>query len=199
MAIYELDHVCPSIHATAWVADSADVMGNVCMGEDSSVWFGAVLRGDNEPITIGKGSNVQDLSMLHSDVGCPLTLGDNVTVGHQVTLHGCTIGDNSLIGMGATVLNRARIGRNSIVGAGSLVTEGKEFPDNSLIVGSPAKVVRTLDAEACARLEHSAQLYRANARRFASGLKRIDNATASTKHPGIHMASDRPIDPQVGA
>ncbi|GAC1389575.1 MAG: gamma carbonic anhydrase family protein [Variovorax sp.] len=173
MALYELDSTAPRLAPGAWVADSAEVMGNVVMGENASVWFGAVLRGDTEAITIGQGSNVQDLSVLHADSGSPLTIGDNVTIGHQVMLHGCTIGDNSLVGIQAVVLNNARIGRNSIVGAGAVVTEGKEFPDNSLIVGAPARVVRTLDEAAAARLRESAQHYVDNARRFAGGLKKI--------------------------
>ncbi len=173
MALYELDGVQPTLGHGAWVADSADVMGNVSLQTNASVWFGAVLRGDNEPIHVGINSNIQDMSMLHSDLGCPLTVGDNVTVGHQVTLHGCSIGDGSLIGMGAVVLNKAKIGRNCIVGAGSVVTEGKEFPDNSLIIGSPAKLVRTLDEASVAKLQSSAALYVANAQRFAKGLKRI--------------------------
>jgi len=173
MAIYELDGKAPVVHATAWVADSAEVMGDVTLAENASIWFGAVLRGDTEPIRIGKNSNVQDLSVLHADVGLPLTIGDNVTVGHQVMLHGCTIGDNSLIGIQSVVLNGAKIGKNSIVGAGSVVTEGKVFPDNSLILGSPAKVVRTLDDAAAARLRQSAEHYVANGQRFAKGLKRI--------------------------
>ncbi len=173
MAVYELEGVAPQVGRGAWVADSAQVMGNVVLGEDASIWFGAVLRGDTETITIGQGSNVQDLSVLHADIGCPLTLGDHVTVGHQVMLHGCTIGDNSLIGIQAVVLNNARIGRNCIVGAGSVVTEGKEFPDNSLILGAPARVVRTLDAEAAAQLRQSAEHYVENGRRFATGLKKI--------------------------
>jgi carbonic anhydrase/acetyltransferase-like protein (isoleucine patch superfamily) len=173
MAIYELDGIAPQLGEGAWVAGSAEVMGNVHLGANASVWFGSVLRGDNEPISIGAGSNIQDLSMLHSDIGCPLTLGENVTVGHQVTLHGCTIGNNSLIGMGAIVLNRAQIGANCIVGAGSVVTEGKVFPDNSLIIGSPAKLVRTLDEAAVAMSTKSALIYQDNARRFATGLKKI--------------------------
>jgi carbonic anhydrase/acetyltransferase-like protein (isoleucine patch superfamily) len=173
MALYEFDGVQPTLGHGAWVADSADVMGNVSLLAHASVWFGAVLRGDNEPIHVGINSNIQDMSMLHSDLGCPLTVGNNVTVGHQVTLHGCTIGDGSLIGMGAVVLNKAKIGRNCIVGAGSVVTEGKEFPDNSLIIGSPAKLVRTLDEATVAKLQSSAALYVANAQRFAKGLKRI--------------------------
>ncbi|MDA7415726.1 gamma carbonic anhydrase family protein [Xenophilus arseniciresistens] len=173
MALYELDGVAPQLADGAWVAENAQVIGNVKMAENSSVWFGAVARGDTETIAIGRNSNVQDLSVLHADIGSPLTIGDNVTVGHQVMLHGCTIGDNSLIGIQAVVLNNARIGRNCIVGAGSVVTEGKEFPDNSLIIGAPAKVVRTLDEAAAAKLRQSAQHYVDNARRFATGLKRI--------------------------
>ncbi|RZL88731.1 MAG: gamma carbonic anhydrase family protein [Variovorax sp.] len=173
MALYELDGNAPQLEAGAWVADSAQVIGNVTLGENASIWFGAVLRGDNETLRIGRNTNVQDLSALHSDMGVPLTLGDNVTVGHHVVLHGCTVGDNSLIGIGAVILNNARIGRNSIVGAGSVVTEGKEFPDNSLIFGSPAKVVRTLDEAAAERLRHNADHYVENARRFAKGLRKI--------------------------
>jgi carbonic anhydrase/acetyltransferase-like protein (isoleucine patch superfamily) len=174
MAIYKLDDLTPTVHTSAWVADSAQVIGDVHLAENASVWFGAVLRGDTEPIRIGKNSNVQDLSVLHADVGQPLTVGDNVTIGHQVMLHGCTVGDNSLIGIQAVILNGAKIGKNSIVGAGSVVTEGKEFPDNSLILGSPAKVVRVLDDAAAARLKQSAEHYVANGQRFAKGLKRID-------------------------
>ncbi|MGJ7484519.1 gamma carbonic anhydrase family protein [Variovorax sp. LT2P21] len=173
MALYELDGVAPQLADGTWVADSAQVMGSVVLGENVSIWFGAVLRGDTEPLTIGRNSNVQDLSVLHADVGCPLTIGENVTIGHQVMLHGCTIGDNSLIGIQAVVLNNAKIGRNSIVGAGSVVTEGKEFPDNSLIIGAPAKVVRTLDDAAAAKLRASAEHYVDNGRRFAKGLKKI--------------------------
>jgi carbonic anhydrase/acetyltransferase-like protein (isoleucine patch superfamily) len=173
MALYEIDGVAPQLGAGAWVADSAQVMGDVVLGENASIWFGVVARGDSDRLRIGRNTNVQDLSMLHADAGTPLTLGDNVTVGHHVVLHGCTVGDNSLIGIGAVVLNNARIGRNSIVGAGSVVTEGKEFPDNSLIIGSPAKVVRTLDDAAAARLQQNADHYVANGRRFAKGLKKI--------------------------
>ncbi len=173
MAIYELDDRTPQLGQGAWVADSAQVIGAVELGENASVWFGAVIRGDNEPIRIGRNTNVQDLSVLHSDHGKPLVLGENVTVGHQVTLHGCSIGDNSLIGIQAVVLNGAKIGRNCIVGAGSVVTEGKEFPDNSLIIGSPAKVVRTLDETAVARIAESGARYVENARRHAGGLRKI--------------------------
>jgi carbonic anhydrase/acetyltransferase-like protein (isoleucine patch superfamily) len=173
MAIYELDGIAPSLGQGAWVADSADVMGNVHMADNASVWFGAVLRADNEPMRIGLNTNIQDGSVLHSDPGCPLTLGDNVTVGHQVMLHGCTVGDGSLIGIQSVVLNRAKIGKNSIVGAGSVVTEGKEFPDNSLIIGSPARVVRTLDDAAAQNVARIALHYVENAQRYAKGLKKI--------------------------
>ncbi|MCJ0762628.1 gamma carbonic anhydrase family protein [Variovorax terrae] len=173
MAIYELDGAAPKLGAGAWVADSAQVIGAVELADNASVWFGAVIRGDTETLRIGRNSNIQDLSVLHADIGYPLTIGDNVTVGHQVMLHGCTVGDNTLIGIQAVVLNGAKIGRNCIVGAGSVVTEGKEFPDNSLIIGAPAKVVRTLDEAAAARLRQSAEHYVENAHRFARGLKKI--------------------------
>ena len=173
MALYELDGTTPRVAESAWVADSAEVMGNVVLGEDASIWFGAVLRGDNETLSIGSGSNVQDGSVLHSDLGQPLTIGERVTVGHKVVLHGCTVGDESLIGIGAVVLNGARIGRHCLVGAGALVTEGKEFPDGSMILGSPAKAVRQLTPEQIEGLRKSAQTYVANARRFRAGLHRI--------------------------
>lgn len=176
MAVYALHDTVPQVHEAAWVAENATVIGNVSLEADASVWYGAVIRGDNEPIVIGQGSNVQDGSVLHTDRGFPLTLGQGVTVGHQVTLHGCTIGDGSLIGIQAVVLNGARIGRNCLVGAGSLVTEGKEFPDNSLIMGSPAKVVRELTAEQAQRLKLSALNYVANAARHRDGLRRVDEA-----------------------
>ncbi len=173
MAIYELDGVAPRQAASAWVADSAQVMGNVVLGDDSSVWFHAVIRGDTETITVGRGSNVQDGAVLHADIGIPLVIGQNVTVGHQVMLHGCTIGDESLIGIGAVVLNGARIGKNCLVGAGALVTEGKAFPDGSMIIGSPAKGVRQLTPEQIAGLKMSAQHYIDNARRYHAGCKKI--------------------------
>src|SRR5690606_22772786 len=146
---------------------NAEVMGRVALGEHASVWYGCVVRGDTEAIRIGRNSNVQDGSVLHADEGVPLTIGDNVTVGHQVMLHGCTVGDGSLIGIQAVVLNHARIGRNCIVGAGSVVTEGKEFPDNSLIVGAPAKAIRTLDAEQIAKFQQIPGHYVENARLHA--------------------------------
>jgi carbonic anhydrase/acetyltransferase-like protein (isoleucine patch superfamily) len=171
MAIYELDGMAPQLAAGAWVADNAEVMGQVELGENASVWYGCVVRGDTEKIRIGRNSNVQDGTVLHADPGMPLTIGDNVTVGHQVMLHGCTVGDGSLIGIQAVVLNRAKIGKNSIVGAGSVVTEGKEFPDNSLIVGAPAKAIRTLDAEQIAKFQTIPQHYVDNARRHAKRKK----------------------------
>jgi carbonic anhydrase/acetyltransferase-like protein (isoleucine patch superfamily) len=173
MAIYELDGVAPEVAESAWVAGSAEVMGNVRLAEDASVWFGAVVRGDCESISIGEGSNIQDASVLHADLGKPLVVGRHVTVGHQVMLHGCTIGDESLIGIGAVVLNGAKIGRNCLVGAGALVTEGKEFPDGSMIIGSPAKAVRQLTPEQIEGLRRSAQHYVDNARRFKSGLRKL--------------------------
>ena len=165
MAVYELDGTAPRLGDGAWVADSAQVIGAVELGDNTSVWFGVVIRGDTDTIRVGANSNIQDLSVLHADIGMPLTIGDNVTVGHQVMLHGCTIGDGSLIGIQSVVLNGAKIGRNCIVGAGSVVTEGKEFPDNSLIVGSPAKAIRTLDAEQIAKFQAIPQHYVENALR----------------------------------
>lgn len=174
MAIYELDGVAPEVAESAWVADSAQVMGKVVLHEDASVWFGTVVRGDTECITIGAGTNVQDASVLHADLGQPLVIGERVTVGHKVMLHGCTVGDESLIGIGAVVLNGAKIGRNCLVGAGSLVTEGKEFPDGSMILGSPARVVRQLTPEQIEGLRQSARSYMANARRFKADLRKLD-------------------------
>lgn len=173
MAIYQLDDHTPDIHESAWIADSAQVMGAVSLHANTSVWFNAVIRGDTETITIGKGSNIQDLAVIHADNGLPVVVGKHVTVGHQVMLHGCTIGDESLIGIAAVVLNGARIGRNCVVGAGSVVTEGKEFPDGSLIMGTPAKVVRELTPEQIEGLRMSAKHYMNNALRFKNGLKKI--------------------------
>ena len=174
MAIYELDGIAPTLASGAWVADSAQVIGQVTLEENVSVWFGTVIRGDSERIHIGRGSNIQDASVLHADAGVPLTLGENVSVGHQVMLHGCTVGDGTLIGIGAIVLNHAKIGKNCLVGAGSLVTEGKEFPDGSMILGSPAKVARQLTPEQIAGLQRIATHYVDNAARFRQGLKKID-------------------------
>ena len=172
MPLYQLGDSAPRTAGDGrfWIAPGAHLVGDVRMGEDVSVWFGAVIRADNEPIRIGARSNIQDLSVLHSDPGSPLTIGEGVTVGHKATLHGCTIGDNSLIGIGAIVLNGARIGANSLVGAGALVTEGKVFPDGVLIVGAPARAVRELTAEQIEGLKRSAEHYVANGRRFAQDL-----------------------------
>jgi carbonic anhydrase/acetyltransferase-like protein (isoleucine patch superfamily) len=174
MALYAIDDKTPQLASNVWIADSAQVIGDVKIGSQSSVWFGAIVRADNEPMTIGAGSNVQESAVLHSDPSFPLTIGENVTVGHQVMLHGCTVGDGSLIGIGAVVLNGAKIGKNCLVGAGALVTEGKVFPDGSLIVGSPAIVKRELSPEQIEGLMQSAKNYQKNAARFSEGLKRID-------------------------
>ncbi len=163
-----------------FVADNAMVMGSVRLCEGASVWFNAVLRGDTELITVGPFSNVQDGSVLHTDPGCPLDIGAYVTVGHKVMLHGCTIGDNSLIGINAVVLNRATIGRNCIIGANALITEGKEIPDNSMVMGSPGKVVRELSEQEVAGLKASAEHYAANGRRFRAGLSVQDAADVSS-------------------
>ncbi len=173
MPLFALDDRIPDVDPSAWVAESAQVIGHVRLAARSSIWFGCTLRGDNEWITIGEGSNVQEGTVMHTDIGQPLTLGRHVTVGHQAMLHGCTVGDGSLVGIGAVVLNGARIGRSCLVGAGSLVTEGKVFPDGVLIMGSPAKVVRELTPEQIAGLERSALSYQANALRFAAGLRRL--------------------------
>ena len=173
MAVYQLDALTPQIADSAWVADNAQVMGDVHMAADSSVWFSSVVRGDTATIRIGEGTNIQDGSVLHADEGTPLTIGKHVTVGHMVQLHGCTIGDESLIGIGAIVLNGAKIGNNCLVGAGSLVTEGKEFADGSMILGSPAKVVRQLTPEQIEGLRRSAQHYVNNKNRFKAGLKKL--------------------------
>jgi carbonic anhydrase/acetyltransferase-like protein (isoleucine patch superfamily) len=175
MPIYALDQSAPTFadRASNWIAPGATLIGNVSLGRDVSVWFGVVVRGDNEPIEIGEGSNLQEHVVVHTDPGFPVTVGLGCTVGHRALLHGCSVGDNSLVGMGAIVLNGARIGSNSLVGAGALVTEGKEFPDNALIVGSPAKVVRMLDDAAVAGLRASAEHYVANGRRFIAGLAEL--------------------------
>lgn len=171
MTIYRLGEHAPALTTGVWIAPSAQVMGGVHLGANSSVWYGAVVRADNEPMHIGAGSNVQDGAVLHSDPGFALTIGENVTVGHQAMLHGCTVGDGSLIGIGAVVLNGARIGKNCLVAAGALVTEGKHFPDGSLIVGSPATVKRALSPEQIEGLLASAANYQANARRHAQHME----------------------------
>jgi len=175
MAIYALGDVAPVLPESGnyWVAPTAQVMGNIVLKENASVWFNAVLRGDNDPIIIGENSNVQDGAVLHTDIGCPLTLGANVTVGHQAMLHGCTVSDNSLIGIGATVLNGAKIGRNCLIGAHALVGEGKEIPDNSMVLGMPGKVVRELGEENEKMMLASANIYVENWKRFNETLKEI--------------------------
>jgi len=174
MTVYAFNDATPLVDPSAWVAQSAQVIGRVELAADASVWFGCVVRGDVERIRIGAGTNVQDLCVLHADPGAPLTVGENVTVGHRVILHGCTIGDGSMIGMGATVLNHARIGKHCVVGANALVTEGKTFPDGSMILGAPARVARPLTAEEIQRLTYSAKHYSESARQFRAGLKKID-------------------------
>jgi carbonic anhydrase/acetyltransferase-like protein (isoleucine patch superfamily) len=173
MPVYELDGTAPRFEdeSSNWIAPDAVLVGNIDIGRNVGFWFGVVVRGDNEAITIGADTNVQEHTVMHTDIGFPLTIGKGCTIGHRAMLHGCTIGDSSLVGMGAIVLNGAKIGRNSLVGAGALVTEGKEFPDNSLIVGAPAKVVRSLDDKAAEALTRSAEHYVANARRFTRDLK----------------------------
>ncbi|MGV8949979.1 MAG: gamma carbonic anhydrase family protein [Cypionkella sp.] len=171
--IYALDDIRPEIAASAWIAETAVLIGKIVVEDEASIWFGAVLRGDNEEIRIGRGSNLQENSVLHTDMGYPLSIGANCTIGHKAMLHGCTIGEGSLIGMGATVLNGAKIGKGCLIGAGALITEGKEIPDGSLVMGAPGKVVRMLDDAARARLIKSAEGYQANARRFAKGLRLI--------------------------
>ena len=170
MTLYALDGIAPEIHPTAWVAPGAHVIGNVTLHAEASVWFGAAIRGDNEPIVVGEGSNVQELACLHTDPGFPLAIGRGVTVGHRAMLHGCTIGDGALIGMGASVLNGATIGEGAVVGAGALVPEGKSVPPGTLVVGAPAKAVRELTDEQRAAFQIGASHYVSNARRFREGL-----------------------------
>ena len=171
MTIHGLDDEDPRIDGEVWIAPSADVIGRVRLHRGVSVWFGAILRGDNEWIEVGVESNIQDGAVLHTDMGAPLTLAARCSVGHRAILHGCTVGEGSLVGMGATILNHAVIGRNSLVGANALVTEGKTFPDRSLIIGAPARAVGTLDAAAVERCLAVAARYVANGRRFAAGLR----------------------------
>ena len=177
MTLFALDERAPLLEGKGddapWVAHDANVIGSIVLHGRSSVWFGATLRGDNEPITVGEDTNIQELCMLHTDPGFPLLVGQGCTIGHKAILHGCTIGANSLVGMGATVLNGARIGENCLIGAGALVTEGREIPDGSLVVGAPAKVVRQLDDAAIERLRLSARAYVANSRRFMHGLRKV--------------------------
>jgi carbonic anhydrase/acetyltransferase-like protein (isoleucine patch superfamily) len=165
----------PQIDPDTWIAPDANLIGEVILEPGASVWFGATLRADHEPIRVGEGSNVQENCVFHVDAGFPLTIGRNCTIGHKVMLHGCTIGENALIGMGATVLNGAKIGRNCLIGAGALITENKEIPDGSLVMGAPGKVVRTLDEAAIAGLEASALHYQENMRRFREALRVVED------------------------
>lgn len=171
MTLYALDTVSPEVSEDSWIAPDANLIGKIVVEDSASVWFGCTLRGDNEEIRVGAGSNVQENCILHTDMGFPLQIGAGCTIGHKAMLHGCVIGDNSLIGMGATILNGAVIGRNCLIGAGALVTEGKQIPDGSLVMGAPGKVVRTLDADAIEGLRQSALSYQANMRRFRDGLR----------------------------
>lgn len=173
MSLYALGDLAPVVADDAWVAPGCYVIGRVVLGAGSSVWFGSTLRGDNETIHVGAGTNIQENCVLHTDMGHPLVIGVGCTVGHKAMLHGCTIGANSLIGMGATILNGAVIGDNCLIGAGALVTEGKVIPDGSLVMGAPGKVVRALDASAIARLQASALQYQKNAARFRQDLRAI--------------------------
>jgi len=175
MAYYKLDDAIPAKDGDgpAFVADDAHIIGRIRLGGDASVWFGCVLRGDNEDISVGARTNVQEHTIMHTDMGYPLTIGEGCTIGHRAMLHGCTIGDYTLVGIGAIILNGAVIGSNCLVGAGALITENKTFPDNSLIVGVPARVVRKLDDAAIDGLRASADHYVDNAKRFASGLERL--------------------------
>ncbi|MFV0515494.1 MAG: gamma carbonic anhydrase family protein [Jhaorihella sp.] len=174
MSIYALGEYRPEIHPDTWVAPDANLIGRVVLEEGASVWFGTTIRAEHETVHIGAGSNIQDNCVLHVDPGFGLRIGQGCTIGHKVMLHGCTIGDNTLIGMGATILNGARIGSNCLIGAGALITENKEIPDNSLVMGSPGKVVRQVDEASAERIAMGAEGYRQNMRRFRAELKRID-------------------------
>ncbi|WP_417816904.1 gamma carbonic anhydrase family protein [Tritonibacter scottomollicae] len=173
MTLYALGAHKPQIHPDTWVAPDANLIGQVVLEEGASVWFGVTIRADHEEIRVGRGSNVQENVVMHIDAGYPLSIGENCTIGHKVMLHGCTIGENSLIGMGATILNGAKIGKNCLIGAGALITENKEIPDNSLVMGAPGKVVREVDAALAAKLTDSALHYQENMRRFKAELKEI--------------------------
>lgn len=176
MTVYSLGATAPALppEGEYWIAPNAAVMGNVTLRKNSSIWWGAIVRGDNDPIEIGENSNVQDGSVLHTDIGSPLTIGADVTIGHMVMLHGCTIGDGSLIGIGAIILNGAKIGKNCLIGAGALITEGKEIPDNSMVMGAPGKVVREIGEGHAAILQASALHYVENWKRYRTELARVD-------------------------
>jgi carbonic anhydrase/acetyltransferase-like protein (isoleucine patch superfamily) len=171
--IYALDGIRPQLHADTWVAQDANLIGRVVLEAGASVWFGATLRGDNEEIRVGAGSNVQENAVLHTDMGYPLTIGANCTIGHKALLHGCTVGEGTLIGMGAMLMNGSRIGRGCLIGAGALITEGKEIPDGSLVMGAPGKVVRELTEAQAMGLTLSAQSYVANWQRFKAGMVEV--------------------------
>ncbi len=179
MGVYALDSRVPLLGKGSWVADNATVLGNVVLGANVSIWYGAVLRGDNDPITIGDNSNVQDGSVLHTDDGVPLTIGANVTIGHMAMLHGCTIGDGSLIGINAIVLNGATIGRNCLIGANALIPEGREIPDGSLVVGSPGRIIRQLTEAEIADQVANADTYVRHLKEHADGLRRLDVPSAN--------------------
>ncbi len=174
MTLYALDGIAPEVAEDTWIAPDANLIGKIVVEEGGSVWFGCTLRGDNEEIRVGKGSNVQENCVLHTDMGYPLVIGEGCTIGHKAMLHGCTIGDNTLIGMGATILNGAKIGNNCLIGAGALVTENKVIPDGSLVMGAPGKVVREMSEEAIEGLKKSAIGYQNNMRRFRDGMTKID-------------------------
>ncbi len=174
MAVFELGGVRPELDPESWVADSATVIGRVILNKGASVWFGATLRGDNDPITIGENSNIQDGSVLHTDLGVPLTIGRHVTVGHMVMMHGCEVGDNSLIGIGSIILNNAKIGKNCLIGANTLITEGKVIPDGSMVMGAPGKVIREVSEQQLQGMLAGSHHYVENWKRYAKGLKRID-------------------------
>ena len=174
MAVFELGGVRPELDPESWVADSATVIGRVILNKGASVWFGATLRGDNDPITIGENSNIQDGAVLHTDLGVPLTIGRHVTVGHMVMMHGCEVGDNSLIGIGSIILNNAKIGKNCLIGANTLITEGKVIPDGSMVMGAPGKVIREVSEQQLQGMLAGSHHYVENWKRYAKGLKRID-------------------------
>ena len=173
MSIYQLGEMRPDIHETVWIADDANVIGSVELKEGSSVWFCSTIRGDNEIVVVGQGTNIQENTVMHTDIGFPLTIGENCTIGHKVMLHGCEIGNNTLIGMGSVILNGAKIGNNCLIGAGALITENKVIPDRSLVLGAPGKIIRQLDDAAVVRLTQSAFHYQKNAARFRNDLVKI--------------------------
>ena len=173
MSIYQLGEMRPDIHETAWIADDANVIGNVELKEGSSVWFCSTIRGDNEIVVVGQGTNIQENTVMHTDIGFPLTIGENCTIGHKVMLHGCEIGKNTLIGMGSVILNGAKIGNNCLIGAGALITENKVIPDRSLVMGAPGKIIRQLGDAAVLRLTQSAFHYQENAELFRNKLVKV--------------------------